>query len=61
MMDFITSAECAKKWHISQRRVSIYCKQGRIKGAILISNRWLIPKDAEKPQDPRKTKRRKEE
>lgn len=53
-MDFITSAECANKWHISQRRVSMYCKQGRIKGAVLISKMWLIPEDAEKPQDPRK-------
>jgi len=53
-MDFITSAECANKWHISQRRVAIYCQQGRIKGVVRVGKMWLIPKDAEKPQDPRK-------
>ena len=34
-MDFITSAEAADKWNISQRRVAIYCKEGRIEGAVL--------------------------
>ena len=29
-MDYMTSAECAKKWNVSQRRVAIYCKEGRI-------------------------------
>ena len=31
-----------------------YCKEGRINGAVLKGNVWLIPKDAEKPHDPRK-------
>lgn len=53
-MDYVNSAECAKRWGISQRRVAIYCKDGKIDGAVLISNRWLIPKDAEKPTDPRR-------
>ena len=25
----------AKKWNVSQRRVAIYCKEGRIEGAFL--------------------------
>lgn len=58
MMNYVNSAECAKRWGISQRRVMMYCKDGRIDGAVLISNRWLIPKDAEKPTDPRKGKGR---
>ena len=31
-MDFLTTAEYAKIWNISQRRVAIYCKEGRIEG-----------------------------
>ena len=34
-MDFLTTAEYAKIWNISQRRVAIYCKEGRIEGAVL--------------------------
>ena len=50
------SSECAKKWGISQRRVAILCKEGRIEGAIMRGRMWLIPNDVEKPQDPRKRK-----
>lgn len=56
-MDFLTSAECAEKWNVSQRRVAIYCKEGRIKGAVLRGRMWLIPADAEKPDDPRRTRK----
>ena len=53
----LTSAECAKKWNVSQRRVAIYCKEGRIEGAFLKGRMWLIPKDAKKPEDPRKARK----
>ena len=43
-----------KYWKISQRRIQMYCKEARIKGAVLKGNIWLIPKDTEKPQDPRR-------
>ena len=56
-MEYLTSADCAKKWNISQRRVAIYCKEGRIEGAIMMGRMWMIPKEAKKPEDPRKTKR----
>ena len=39
----------AKKWDISRRRVTTLCAQGRIEGAILKGNTWLIPENAEKP------------
>lgn len=52
-MEYLTSSEIAEKWHISRRRVSTLCAEGRIDGAIHKSNLWLIPKDAEKPEDPR--------
>ena len=56
-MEYLTSADCAKKWNVSQRRVAIYCKEGRIDGAIMMGRMWMIPKSAEKPEDPRKTKK----
>ena len=57
-MDYLTSAECAKKWNVSQRRVAIYCKEGRIEGAVLRGRMWLIPEGAKKPEDPRKKKKK---
>ena len=56
-MEYLTSAECAENWKVSQRRVAIYCKEGRIEGAVLKGRMWMIPKDATKPEDPRKTRK----
>ena len=53
-MKYLTSAECAEKWKISQRRVAIFCKEGRIAGAVMRGRMWMIPSDAEKPENPRK-------
>lgn len=52
-MEFLTTSETADKWKITRRRVSKLCNEGRIKGAILKGNTWLIPADAQKPKDPR--------
>ena len=57
-MDYLTSAECAKKWNVSQRRVAIYCKEGRIEGAVLRGRMWLIPEGAKKPEDPRRIRKK---
>ncbi len=57
-MDFITSAEAADKWNISQRRVAIYCKEGRIEGAVLKGRMWMLPSDAKKPEDPRRARKK---
>ncbi|MDD3138197.1 MAG: DNA-binding protein [Lachnospiraceae bacterium] len=56
-MNFVPSANKAKEWKISQRRVAILCKEGRVQGAELIGNRWFMPADAEKPADPRRVKK----
>ena len=56
-MEYYTTAELADKWGISQRRVAIYCKEGRFEGAVLKGRIWLIPGDVEKPDDPRKTRK----
>lgn len=56
-MEYLTTAECAKKWNISQRRVAIYCKEGRFEGAELKGRTWLIPDDVQKPSDPRRERK----
>lgn len=56
-MDYITTAEAADKWRISQRRIAIFCAQNRITGVIKKGKTWLIPKDAEKPCDARCVKK----
>ena len=53
-MEYLTTRELAEIWNITPRRIQMYCKEGRINGAVLKGNVWLIPKDAEKPHDPRK-------
>lgn len=58
-MEYLTSAECAAKWNISQRRVAIYCKEGRIEGAVLKGRMWMIPSETKKPEDPRKVHKNK--
>lgn len=60
-MEYYTTAELAKKWGITQRRVAIYCKEGRFEGAVLKGRTWLIPGDVEKPDDPRRIKKNNEE
>ena len=55
-MDLLTTSEMAEKWNISRRRVTTLCKEGRIKGAILKGNTWLIPEGTSKPEDPRHKK-----
>lgn len=56
-MNFLTTAEYAKIWNISQRRVAIYCKEGRIDGAVLKGKTWLIPENTKKPKDPRRVQK----
>ena len=48
-MNYISVAEAAKKWGISERSVRNYCAEGRVDGAVLIGKTWTIPENAEKP------------
>lgn len=56
-MNYVPSSIKAEEWKISQRRVAVLCKEGRIEGAELVGNRWFIPNDAKKPEDPRKVRK----
>ena len=52
-MDLISAKDAATKWDISQRRVIVLCSEGRIPGAQLVGNSWVLPKRAKKPVDAR--------
>lgn len=52
-MEFLTTTELSEKWNISRRRIAALCKECRIEGAVLKGKTWLVPADAEKPDDPR--------
>lgn len=56
-MELLTTTEMAERWEISRRRVTTLCREGRIEGAILRGNTWLIPGDAKKPDDPRRARK----
>lgn len=56
-MELLTTSEMAKKWDISRRRVTTLCAEGRIEGAILKGNTWLIPENAKKPDDLRRVRK----
>ena len=49
-MKYISVAEAALKWGISERSVRNYCVQGRVAGARLVGKIWEIPELSEKPQ-----------
>lgn len=55
-MKYITASQVAKKWNLSQRRVQILCRQGRIYGVFKLGDVWAIPSNANKPLDYRKRK-----
>lgn len=49
-MEFLSVAEVAKKWKVSDRMVRNYCASGRVSGAFLTGKTWNIPADAIKPK-----------
>jgi len=53
MPDYISVVDTAARWGISPRRITVLCLEGRVPGAFLIGNSWVIPANAEKPADAR--------
>ena len=49
-MKYLTSAEIASIWKVSERSVRNYCNKGRVPGAVLNGKTWLIPENAKKPK-----------
>lgn len=49
-MGYLSVAEIAKKWNVSERSVRNYCANGRVDGAFLTGKTWNIPEEACKPE-----------
>lgn len=49
-MNYLSVADTAKKWNMSERGVRNYCSQGKIPGVFLVGKTWNIPENAEKPE-----------
>lgn len=49
-MRYLSVAETAKKWGVSERSVRNYCANKRISGAFITGKTWNIPEDAVKPE-----------
>jgi len=49
-MKFVSVAEIAKRWDVSERTVRNYCASGRIAGAFLTGKTWNIPANAARPE-----------
>lgn len=47
--EYLSVAEVARLWNISERSVRNYCALGRVSGAVLDGKTWTIPADAKKP------------
>ena len=48
-MKYLSVAQAANLWGLSERSVRNYCAQGRIEGALLKGKTWYIPETAQKP------------
>lgn len=55
-MEYMKVSEAARKWGLSPRRVRVLCAENRIGGVIQKGKLYLIPVNAEKPDDARATK-----
>lgn len=55
-MKYLSVAQMASKWNISERTVRNYCAEGRIQGAFLTGKRWNIPETAIRPERSNKHK-----
>ena len=55
-MRYLSVAEMAKKWDVSERSVRNYCAHGRVRGAFLTGKTWKIPENSKKPERSNKKK-----
>ena len=55
-MNYISVKSAAKKWNLTERRVTALCRNGRIENAKKGNGLWLIPDNATKPIDGRTNK-----
>lgn len=49
----ISAKEAARRWDLSERRITGLCREGSIPGAVKNGRSWMIPEDAVRPEDNR--------
>lgn len=54
-MTYWNVKNAAQQWGLSERRVTLLCRNGRIPGALKEGRKWLIPAGTSKPEDMRTT------
>lgn len=52
-MEYISIHDISTKWNMKERKVTAFCRDGRIAGAKKIGKTWMIPSDALMPLDKR--------
>lgn len=52
-MEYLSVQDVSDKWNISKRRIQVLCRKGRISGAKMIGNMWVVPESLERPSDAR--------
>lgn len=52
-MEYLSIKQTSDKWGISVRRIQVLCSEERIPGAMKIGSYWVIPAEADKPNDQR--------
>ena len=55
-MEYIKVSQASEKWGISARRVRLLCAEGKIDGVIRKGNLYMIPENAQKPSDGRRSR-----
>lgn len=55
-MNYMDVKTAAKRWDLTERRLTMLCRDGRIEGAKKEGGIWLIPANAKKPMDGRSNK-----
>ena len=54
--EYMTAQQAAEKWNISDRRVRVLCREGKISGVVKEGKSYKIPVNVEKPADGREKK-----
>lgn len=51
--NYMNIQNASKKWGLTERRITMLCREGRIDGAIKVKGQWFVPKDTNEPTDGR--------
>ena len=52
-LDWLSPAQAAELWNLSERHVQALCADGKIEGVVRLGRSWLIPRNAVRPVDGR--------